>query len=307
MGLLEGLFSVFGEQQLSTKETAGNCVSVAIRPMPPLIPVHISGNIKTMEDLRHALRPTKIPIPKETVVVPNRMSLMFFRGKEMVTGMHSALSSAILPVGYVVEKLTKVEKFYLNQSRRRHGKVIETNIEALMEVVVAAMGRNSPGEGADSPLYKCVADMCRVANDLPPAGGEEKGKIVTCMDRMGPYVMNKAIQSLNSKIKKHWKEKVEAIEMMTAMINAGCCEDYTFSRYDSIISAIGRAKAGVKQIREAAVECLEQLEALRARMSATIEGRGDSEDEEDKEVVDFHDIDEVSVKVSRNDDLRSIC
>ena len=129
-GLLEGFFSVFGEQQLSTKDTAGNCVAVAIRPMPPLLPVQISGNIRTMEDLRHALRPTKIPIPKETVVVPNRMALMFFRGKEMVQGMHSALSSAILPPGYTVEKLSKVREANAVKSERRRGRKEQNTGEA---------------------------------------------------------------------------------------------------------------------------------------------------------------------------------
>ena len=79
--LLEDLFSVYSEQQLTTKEAAGNCISAAIKPLPPMIPIQITGNIRSMEDLRHALRPTKIPIPKETVIIANRMALMFFRGK----------------------------------------------------------------------------------------------------------------------------------------------------------------------------------------------------------------------------------
>ena len=78
--------------------------------------------------------------------------------------------------------------------------------------------------------------------------------------------------------------------MITAMIKAECCEDYIFSRYDAIISAIGKAKAGVKQIRDAAAECLDQLEELRAKKSAG--GAGDGDKEEDREVVDFHEVDE---------------
>ena len=48
VGLLEGLLSVYSEQQLTTKEAAGNCIAVAIRPLPPMIPIQITGNIRSM-------------------------------------------------------------------------------------------------------------------------------------------------------------------------------------------------------------------------------------------------------------------
>ena len=102
-----------------------------------------------------------------------------------------------------------MESFYLNQSRSKHGKVIEANVVALMEQIVGAMGRNSPGDGADAQLYRGVAEVCRVASDLPKEGGggddkdeggggdegnDKGGKIIPCLDNMGPYVVNKAIQ-----------------------------------------------------------------------------------------------------------------
>lgn len=46
--------------------------------------------------------------------------------------MHQALSTAILPAGYVVERLSDMEKFYLNQSGRKHAKAIEANSEVLI-------------------------------------------------------------------------------------------------------------------------------------------------------------------------------
>lgn len=78
-------------------------------------------------------------------------------------------------------------------------------------------------------------------------------------------MINKTIQSLNSKNKKFWKEKVEALKMITMMCKAGCCEDYIFGRMKAVISAIMRAKAGGKQIRDAAGECLEGLEVRTKR------------------------------------------
>ncbi|GMH89020.1 hypothetical protein TrST_g11153 [Triparma strigata] len=287
--LLEDLFSVYSEQQLTTKEAAGNCIAAAIKPLPPMIPIQITGNIRSMEDLRHALRPTKIPIPKETVIIANRMALMFFRGKSAVSAMHQALSSAILPAGYVVERLSDMEKFYLNQSGRKHAKAIEANSEVLISELTAAMGRNTPGSGADAQLYLCATNMCESVQDLQGDGDNAQPLLAQRIDKMGPYMVNKSIQSLNSKKKKFWKEKVEAIRMMTAMCKARCCEDYIFGRIQAIIAAINRSKAGVKQIRDAAAECLECLEELRGGKSAG-KGVGGVGVEEEEDNVDFHDI-----------------
>jgi hypothetical protein len=152
--LLEDMIGVFSEQSVTTKECVGSCIAVAVKPMDVMIPITISGNIRNIEDLRHALRPTKIPIPKETVIIANRMALIFIRSRSKILAMHSALSSAILPSSYKVEPFTKLETFYLNQSGKRHVAALAVNSQTIVNDIVAAMGRSTPGSGSDTMLYR---------------------------------------------------------------------------------------------------------------------------------------------------------
>jgi hypothetical protein len=152
--LLEDMMGVFSEQSVTTKECVGSCIAVAIKPMDVMIPITISGNIRNIEDLRHALRPTKIPIPKETVIIANRMAMIFIRSRPKILAMHSVISSAILPSSYKVEPFTKMESFYLNQSGKRHVAALAVNCQTIVNDIVAAMGRSIPGSGSDTMLYR---------------------------------------------------------------------------------------------------------------------------------------------------------
>ena len=289
--MLENMFSVFSEQSLTTKETSGACIAAAIEPLDVSIPLTISGNIRSMEDLRHALRPTKIPLPKSTVIIANRMALLFVRGRQNILAMHEALSSAILPANYKVEPLTRLEAFYLNQSDRRHAAALASNCNALLGDIVSALGRSSPGSGTDTTLYRCCKNFARAAF----AHKEEHPSIHASVSKSAPYLINKAIQSLNSKNKKHWKEKFEAMHMITWLCRAGCNEQYIAGRHTVVVNAVNRSKAGVKAVRDSAAEALEELEGLRARaLEANRGGNGvarATESDEERE-VEFHDMEE---------------
>ena len=78
-----------------------------------------------------------------------------------------------------------------------------------------------------------------------------------------------------------------------SLCKSGCKGDYIIGRYQAIVNAVNKAKAGVKAVREACVECLSELEGLRARMVAESRGGGedgDGEEEEGHQEFDIHDI-----------------
>ena len=74
------------------------------------------------------------------------------------------------------------------------------------------------------------------------------------------------------------RPQLEACICIMSLCKAGCKGDYIIGRYQAIINAVNKAKAGVKAVREACVECLRELEGLRSRMVA--ENRGAGEDGE---------------------------
>lgn len=278
--LLEDMMGVFSEQSVTTKECVGSCIAVAIKPIDVVIPVTISGNVRNMEDLRHALRPTKIPIPKDTVIISNRMAMMFIRSRRSILAMHSALSSAILPSSFKVEPFTKLEAYYLNQAGRRHIAALAVNSSTLVNDIVAAMGRSTPGSGSDTMLYRCCSNLAEI-------GHTHKAKhpgVLESLASGAPYLVNKAIQVLNSKNKRHWKEKLEAIVCLMWLCRTSCKQDYIVGRYQAFANAVNKAKAGVKAVREACVACMSELEGLRARVIAENRDGGDGDGEEDEQV-----------------------
>jgi len=116
MVLLDSLFAVFSEQTATTKEAAGSCLAMAVRPSDAIVPVTITATARNIEDVRHTFRQLdkhgcKLTLPKETIVLPNGTVLLFVQSTEKTKALHATLTSFLkfFPAGWTVEPFSKVE------------------------------------------------------------------------------------------------------------------------------------------------------------------------------------------------------
>jgi len=303
---LDPLFAVFSEQTTTTKETAGACLAVAIRPYEPTLPVTITANARNLEDVRHAFRRLekagcRISLPKETVVLPNGSILLFANSAAKIKLLQETLSSkqGVLPSNWKVEDFSSVEKFFLGETLFKHCRSLESYLDILLQEIIGAMSRSG---GADGELFRGVQRLCdnviEFDNRCP--------KLKRILKHYLPQLFARAIPSLNNKNKKKWKERVEVALFVAKVAFAEIDDEFLSNNLQRITDSLKKAKAGVKGVREA---CQAALDALGEATSRRKAGAGADRSEEaaggivdDQNNVDFRELTDIPpIKFDENE------
>jgi len=118
-----------------------------------------------------------------------------------------------------------------------------------------------------------------------------------------PQLFSRVIPALNSKNKKHWKERVEVANAITKLCESHVDDQFLKTNYQRIVEALKKAKAGVKAVREACQIAIDALTETNAAFNNNKNSNNDNDVEEDNlNNVDFHELTDVPpIKFEENE------
>lgn len=259
--LVGPLFAIYSEQSPQAQESSGSCLAVIGNPMPSTFTLTMQINAKSVEEAREALAPTTgergiVRPPRDLTLYKGGLLILDFPSiSEARTFYVSRSVSGSLPPEWVLNSFSENKAMTLTRDHDKYVNFISQVCPRFLHQLLANLKARVCLRG---PLFQAINNLAT----LSAINGNSK-KIRMALSLAVAPAAERVISCLKDRKKEQWKERVEAMNLITGLARCYDCIHALAEVRAALLAALGLNRSDpIKLVRDACQEAIAALQQL---------------------------------------------